>query len=188
MMVTMHSILRDSYARRATAFDSLVLLSSLVIAALAFFDPVLLDWLPWTIGSTRIAIGILAIISFFSGVVAWRVDWKGRAEAHNRAASDYTNVKFSLGAMALDMEDHELESLLIQCEGISKNSVAVPDSRFLALKSEHLLKTLLSRVLDRYPAASVRLVRLRIRLHQTIAALNWKRNVGQGVDVCDGQH
>ena len=47
MLITMHSILRDSNSRRAIALDSEMFLSSIVIAALAFVDPDLLDWLPW---------------------------------------------------------------------------------------------------------------------------------------------
>ena len=47
MLITMHSILRDSNSRRAIALDSEMFLSSIVIAALAFVDLDLLDWLPW---------------------------------------------------------------------------------------------------------------------------------------------
>ena len=177
MMVTMHSALRDSYTRRATGLDALILSSSIAIAALAFVDPVLVEWLPWEIGVTRIVIGILAIVAFFASVMAWKVDWKGKADAHSRAASAYTKAKFGLEAIGGEGEERDLESVLMQYEETSRNSVAVPESKFLGLKSEHLMKALVSRVLDRYPAASVRLVMLRMRLHHNFEALRWKRRL-----------
>ena len=94
MMVTMHSILRDDYGTRAIFLDCVIFASSIVIAALAFFDPRLFEWLPFKNDVTRVAIGVVAIITFLASILSWRVDWKGRANAHGRAAAAYAGAKF----------------------------------------------------------------------------------------------
>ena len=170
-MVTMHSLLRDRYVKRAIGLDSSIFLSSIVIAALAFFDPTLLEWLPWTVGSTRIAIGILAIIAFFASIMGWRVDWKGKADAHGRAAAAYTKAKFTLRGIDSTTDMRTLELALAQYEEIGRNVIAIPDSKFLNLKSEHLLKIQTSRFLDRFPGVPVRCIRLQLRIRHTLRSL-----------------
>ena len=175
-MVTMHSICRDEYARRALILDAVVFLSSIVIAALAFLDPDLIGWLPWQPESSRIVIGTIAIITFFASVMAWRVDWKGKADAHGRAATAYAKAKFSLRAIDPEAGSRDIDLLIAQYEEVSSNTIAIPDSKFLALKSEHLLKVQVSRTLDRCPGAWVRLVKLRIRMRHTCRAFGQESN------------
>ena len=170
-MVTMHSILRDIYGRRAVGLDSMIFLSSIIIAALAFVDPTLLEWVPWDTGSTRIAIGILAIVAFFASIMAWRVDWKGKADAHARAASAYTKAKFNLAAIDGTSDIRNLELALAQYEEIGRNAIPIPDSKFLNLKSEHLLKIEVSRFLDHFPGVPVRCVKLQLRIRDTFRSI-----------------
>ena len=61
--------------------------------------------------------------------------------------------------------------MFLQFEEIGTNSIKVPDSKFVSLKSRHLLKKQLSHILDRNPAASVRLVKLRLFVRHTLRAL-----------------
>ena len=170
-MITAHSLLRDGFTKKATRLDLTVFFSSIVIAALALVDPNLLQWLPWHPDSTRVAIGFLALAIFFCSIVAWRVDWKDKAGAHERAASEYTKVKFSLDAIDMETDPSEVEGVFIQYEEISRTAIKIPESRFIALKSRHLLKKQLSRTLDNNPAASIRLVRLCLYLHHTIKSI-----------------
>ncbi|MCY4580336.1 MAG: hypothetical protein OXD31_14995 [Chloroflexi bacterium] len=168
----MHSILRDDYAKRGLLLDSMIVLTSIIIAALAFFDPSLLNWISIPDQSIKIAIGVLAIIAFFVSVIAWRVDWKAKADAHGRAAAAYTTVKFNLTAIDPELDANELERLLSQYEEISKNSIVIPDSKFLSLKSKHLIKVELSRVLNRSPGACVALIRLKLKLRHSRRSLS----------------
>lgn len=170
-LTTAHSLLRDHYVRRAILLDLIVLFSSIVIAALAFVDPKLLLWLPWSSDSSRIAIGVLAIVAFFASIFAWRVDWKGRADAHDRAASAYAKAKFGLDTIHPEMDGQDVARVFLQFEEIGTNSIKVPESKFVSLKSRHLLKKQLSHILDRNPAASVRLVKLRLFVRHTLRAL-----------------
>lgn len=164
MMVTMHSVLRDSYAKRALSLDFLIFASSIIIAALAFFDPRLFSWLPWDDDVTRIAIGAVAVITFMCSIVSWRVDWKGRADAHARAATAYAGAKFRLGGVDSNTDADEIERALFEYEEIGKSVVSIPDKKFLSLKSEHLLKIEVSRHLDRTPGVPVVLLRFKIRV------------------------
>jgi hypothetical protein len=138
-----------------------------MIAALAFVDPDLLSWPSWSRDSTRIAIGCVAIATFFLSLVAARVDWKGKSDAHGRAATAFSQVKFRLGLRGREPDERELSRMLSLYEEVARNAITVPDSEFLRLKSEHYMKVWLSRALDRYPAASIRLTRLRLRLRHT---------------------
>ena len=147
---------------------------SIIIAALVFVDPNLLTWLPWSNDSSRIAIGIFAIVTFFLSSLAARVDWKSKFDAHGRAASAFTQVKFRLRARRSEQDDTELERMLSSYEEVARGSIVIPDSDFLRLKSEHFMKIFVSRVLDRYPAAPVRLTKFRLRLRHARRAWRYQ--------------
>ena len=175
MMITMHSILRDSYKRRSLALDLVIFSSSVLIAALAFGDRSLFEWLHLTADSTRLAIGLVSLVIFLSSLVAWMVDWKGKADAHDKAASAYTNTKFRLRSVDATTDVRDVEQLLSIYEETGLNTIPVPDSKFLKLKSEHLMKARLSRLLDRSPGASLCWLRFRLRLRHTRSALKETR-------------
>ena len=171
MMITMHSMLGDSYKRKTVALDVVIFASSIVIATLSFGDPNLIDWLPLKDDSTRLVIGSVAILTFLASLLAWIVDWNRKAGAHGRAASAYADAKFRLRSASEDTDPLEVSHIFMQYEEVSRNAVPIPDTEFLRLKSEHLLKIRLSRLLDRSPAASIRLARIRLRLRHTKMAL-----------------
>lgn len=176
MLITMHSILRDSNSRRAIALDSAIFLSSIIIASLAFVDPKLVDWLPWAENSTRVTIGLVAVFTFFIGLVSARVDWKGKADAHARAAKAYTEVKFKLDLRNGEYAEEEIQHRFAQYEEVGRAAIPIPESQFLRLKSEHYKKISLSRILDRFPAASMRLTKLRLRIRHTRKAWGEKED------------
>ena len=167
MMITMHSILKDRYRRRSIILDSMVFSTSVLIAALAFGDRSIVDWLPFTTESVRPVIGIVAVCAFLGSLTSWLVDWKGKADAHDRAASAYTRVKFHLNPGDATRGDQELEQDLLLYEEVARNAVSVPDSMFLRLKAEHLMKVRLSRILDRSPGASLFWLKILLRLRHT---------------------
>ena len=172
MMISMHSILRDSYRRRAISLDAVLFSSAVVIATLAFGDPDLIDRLPLTTDSSKLTIGFVSILVFLASLTAWMVDWKGKADAHGRAASAYASTKFRLGSVDSETDSRELDQILMQYEETARSAVPIPDAQFLRLKSEHLLKIRLSRLLDRFPAVPIRFARLRLRLRHTKTAFN----------------
>ena len=130
MMVTMHSVLRDRYANRALLLDSAIVFSSIVIAALAFVDPNLMTWLPWSLDSTRIAIGIVAIATFSLSLLAARVNWKSKSDAHGRAAEACSQAKFRLGLRGRNIDDEELNHMLSYYEEkVARNAVVFQSNR-----------------------------------------------------------
>lgn len=171
MMITMHSTLRDRYATSAMFIDLLIFLSAIVIAALTFVDPNIVARISWSADSARIAIGVIAIVTVFASVVTWRVNWKGRADAHDRAAYAYSKIMFRIRDINSDTDLREIERVLMQYEEIGMSTISVPDSKFLSLKSRYLKKVQLSRMLDRTPGAFLPLVSLRLKLRHTSRAM-----------------
>ena len=180
MMITMHSILRDSYSRRATFLDFVIFFSSIIIAALTFLDPGILEGVSWSSDYTRVAIGLLAVVTFFASLVAWRVNWKGKADAHDRAASAYDMIKFRFREIDPETDVREIERTIMLYEETSRSAISVPESQFLSLKSRYLAKVRLSRILDRAPTAFLPLVALTLRLRHTIRAIR-----GQSEGRCE---
>ena len=170
MLITMHSLLHEKFGRRALIVDGIIFFSSVVLVALAFMDPDLLEWLPGSTESSRITIGSIAVVTFFMSLINNRADWKGKADAHDRAAQLLSQLKFKLAGLHEDKQTIELEYLLASYEEITIAMVPIPDSNFLTLKSEHLLKLKISRILDRYPGSWVCLLQLRLRLRQNRSA------------------
>ena len=147
--------------------DSLVFSTSVLIAALAFGDSSLFEWLPLTTEATRIVIGITAVIIFLANLTSWMVDWKGKADSHARAALAYTNAKFRLDSVGDSSDERDIGQVLSLYEEAARSTVRIPDSMFLKLKSEHLMKIYLSRLLDRSPGASLLCLQIRLRLRHT---------------------
>ena len=161
MMVSMHAELRDEYSRRAMALFSVLTLSSIVLTAFVFADPAVLKWLPWGSTASRVTIGVLAITTFFLSLVAARVDWRGKADAHASAARGFVEVKHEAADLLGRFDEateSEINRLFRRYGEIGRLHVPVPENRFPDLKGRHLTKVLVSRFLDKHPASSVRLL------------------------------
>lgn len=165
MLVTMHSALRDEYARRSTIVDCFLFGSSIILVALIFMDPALLNWLPLSATGSRIVLGVFALITFFLSLVVFRVDWKARSESHRYAAQVYSQIKLECGQILGGFDsiaDSEIQKLFVRYTDLGRICVAVPEGSFLRLKKKHKIKIALSKYLDENPGASLLLLRLKI--------------------------
>lgn len=165
MLITMHSVLRDEYLRKSIAVDCALFASSIILVALVFMDPVLLDWLPLSATGSRVLLGAFALVTFFLSLVIFRVDWKSKAELHKRAAEAYSHIKLKCQELLMTFNtasDTEIQKLLVRYGDLGEICVAVPEASFLRLKKKHKMKVALSRYLDDNPGACIWLLRLRI--------------------------
>ena len=164
MLCSAHSHLRDRYAFRATSLDIVVLASSTWMLALTFIDPATATTLTPFNMSARIWLGVLATITFFASVVAFKVDWKGRSDAHKRSSDLYAEVKKEAGytlAAADPIDAAQANRVIARYDLASAVGFPISESEFLAQKQRHTLKVALSKYLDDHPNASLILTRIR---------------------------
>jgi hypothetical protein len=165
MLTSMHSVLRDEYARKSIAVDCALFASSIILAALVFMDPVLLGWLPLSAFGSRILMGTFALITFFLSLVVFRVDWKSKSDLHKRAAEAYSRIKLECQELLMTFDtasDTEIQKLLVRYRDLGEICIAVPEGSFLRLKNKHKLKVALSKYLDDNPGACLLLLKLKI--------------------------
>jgi hypothetical protein len=164
MLCTAHAGLRDRYARRALILDLSVLGLSTWLVALAFVEPrINISLTPFHM-EPQLWGGLLAVGTFFLTILQLKTDWKSRSEAHARTLDIYAEVKREAGyLLASDLlEEDAVRRVLARYDIASAVGVAVPEKDFLTQKRRHLVKVALSKRLDRFPASSLLLLRLRL--------------------------
>ncbi len=170
-MLTAHSILRDRYGFRAVVLDVLVLVFSATLVATSFLDPALLHWLNLSDQAARITIGIASVGVFIISLFQLRVDWKVRAASHNRAVEKLGLLKAQYRALRGSFDPLVAQVLLAKSNEILSELIPIPESEFATLKAQHLQKVEVSRLLDRYPSAPLLILKAKLSLRHTIAAL-----------------
>lgn len=173
-LATMHSVLRDSYRRRALWGEGVLLALSVVLCTLALADDVVFEFFSVGVSAARIWLGSLSAAVFLGILLTSSLDWRGQAADHLRASQTYAAIK--LKAHELLAKDDATRGILMpellgQYHLAGQTCRPVPDGAFVALKASHLRKVHLSRCLDTHPCMSARFVGLALVLRQTWAAL-----------------
>lgn len=176
MMVSAHSILAHRYKGRAIALDILLMVASLFIAFVSivgFFQTRV-----FLLG-LELDLNLLAIIGACVVVIVslaeWRVNWKGRADRHGEAFREFSLIKGELtrlianGVISLDDDVRRISE---RYDYIGNKVEPIPSHQFLALKQEHVRKVYLSRLLDKWPFLSSRILLITLRLRHTQRAVN----------------
>lgn len=163
--LSMHTALRDRYARRALIVDCLLLACSVVFCATAFATDAALAHFHFTPDQVRYAIRVSSVIAFMLSIISLRMDWKGKSASHRDAAS---RMSKALAAFRRNKADDgtwlpgcvgDLDSAY--CEA-TDNSVPIPENAFVILKAQHLKKVELSKMLDSNPGCPLLILRLRL--------------------------
>lgn len=150
LMCSMHSRLRDIYTRRALILDVSILVLTLWLTSLAFVDPTLeLKLTPLWI-APRVWTGLLAVLTFLLAVIQLRVDWKGLADSHGRAASSYGSLKLEAARVGSEIPSDvaSLRVLLDRYQAVGETHAPIPEEWFLKLKRHHYMKVAVSRLID----------------------------------------
>ena len=168
LMCSCHNSLRHQYARRSLILDIAIMALTLWLTAMAFVDPRLGSLLSPSQLGKDLWLGLISVIAFFLAVLQFRVDWKGRSEAHARAQLEYGRIKQEaarlLGQPVLASDVSKLSEFH---RHVGDSTIPVDDNDFLKLKQRHRLKIEVSRYLDKHPGASQLILRMRIWFRDT---------------------
>jgi hypothetical protein len=164
MLCSGHADLRDRYSRYAFILDISILALSTWIVTLAFIDPKLAPSVTPFKFDPQLWTGVLGTITFFLSILQLRVDWKGRADSHNRSLEVYAEVKrltnHLLGSEG-DLDCKNCEDVLSRYHMATTVGASIPEREFLRQKKRHLTKVGISKFLDSHPSASVLLLRIK---------------------------
>jgi len=160
--LSMHTTLRDRYARRALLVDCLLLACAVVFCASAFASDQVLALLGGAPDRVRYLLKAFSVFTFMLSVLSLRVDWKGIAAAHRQAGEKMSGAlavfrKYKRGDGSWD------EAIAGELDGVyweaMRNCVSIPESAFLKLKARHLRKIEISKMLDSNPGCPVFVLR-----------------------------
>lgn len=172
MLCSGHAVLRDAYARKALALELSILGLSTWLAALAFVAPRLnLSLTPFRV-DPQLWGGVLSVLTLFLAIAQLKTDWKGRSDAHRRSVAIYAEVKREAGYLLAcgELEERACRRIFAQYDLASAVSIEIPERFFLREKQRHKLKVAVSRYIDSHPAASILLVRLRLRIRDNFGS------------------
>jgi hypothetical protein len=174
LMCTCHAGLRDKYAEFSFLLDMAILSLSTWIVALAFIDPKLVKYVTPFGMDPQMWIGAVGVGTFLLSLLQLRVDWKGKADSHERSFEVYADIKQLTARLLsancqIDMLADDVRSRYLSAGAIT---VAIPERQFLRLKMRHLTKIEISKILDSRPASSIFILRIRLWIRDNLVRLS----------------
>lgn len=154
LMTTAHAVLRDRYKWRSSILSVCMILTAVLLCGFTFsnsgtflsvgLDP---DW-------AGFVMGIVSVVLLGLSICEWKVDWKAVSERHREAYDELASLKPKL-RIAREAEINEIEKVAIKANKdfskVCERIVPIPDRQFVSLKSKHLKKIELSKLLSRHP-------------------------------------
>jgi hypothetical protein len=177
MLTSMHAMLRDRFALRAILLDASLMLGSAVLGVFALAGFASLGAFSVNPDTARVVMAVASCVIFVASVVAYKVEWKARADEHSRAYSAYGRFKLRCRESLVGAEqlsDDEFHGLVHAYASLGEAHAAVPDAQFVALKAAHERKVFLSRCLSQRPFVSARLLAWVMWWRHTCAAVRDK--------------
>jgi len=153
MLLTMHSIRRDTLNRRAFIIDITLLVSSFILLMVELIDPSIVSKakIDYSIVS---GIGkVSALIVFVMSLFVLRVDWKGRAINHGKACGTLSKLKFKARQLLTDnhLSQEKYEEFQTLYSIISNSVDPIEERFFNKLKAKHKSKVELSKLVSKFP-------------------------------------
>ena len=174
-LLSMHSMLRDEYARRAFFLNTAQIGVSLPLCAFSFVDDRVLRTLGADPSVSRVVVGSAALALLLLAITEFRVDWRGVAARHSDAVTRLARLKAQYrSAQARDVSGEE-ERLTGEYVATMELLPAVPERRFNRLKARHQFKVALSRQIDANPLAFQWFLWWQLRLSGLGRALHRRR-------------
>ena len=170
MLCTAHNVERDRFRRWSRRLDVILMLTSLYLLSMAFIDPALENSLRPANVDTKLWTGVIAFAVFGFSVVQLLVDWKGRADAHNRSFRMYAATKSGCAELlntAGPISQEDYNRVRAPYDMASEVGFHIPDDRFLRLKQLHKKKVYISRELDNRPFMSLWIERCKLLYRQS---------------------
>ena len=146
-MLTMHSLLRDRMERRAFWLNTLLIGSSLFLAVFAFIADDMLLKVGLDPATSRLVLGLMAIVVLLCTITEFRVDWRSVAARHADAVTKLAELKAKYRKSYTETggdDDKKNTRLTTEYDKVMASLPAIPDKWFTSLKSEHQFKRILS--------------------------------------------
>ena len=152
-LLSMHSMLRDGYARRAFLLNTAQIGLSLPLCAFSFVDDRFIQMLGADPSISRVVVGTAALALLLLAITEFRVDWRGVAARHSDAVVRLGRLKAQYRSTWAGSSSGEEEQLTGEYAATMELLPAVPERRFNRLKARHQFKVALSRQIDTNPLA-----------------------------------
>lgn len=168
--LSMHTMLKDRYKKLAGVIDIILLACAVVFCATTFTSDNVFSLIGLSPENVRFILGVASIFAFFASLVTLRVGWKGKVALHREAEQKLTNALQLFRELRRDDETWPQErSSDLHCAywEAMKNIIDIPAKKFVGLKSRHLRKVQISKMLDDLPGCPVIVLRL-ILLYRSI--------------------
>jgi len=163
-MLSMHSALRDRYARRAKLLTVAILGCSVVLCTITFLPDDALKPLGVSAVANRFIIGGFASLVFFLSILELCVRWQATSAHYGEAAEKLAKLKLRYrDALSGEKVDSGTCNILTEeFERCMEKLAPIPDKLFPSLKSYHLRKVRLSQMIDSNPGCPLWFLRLRL--------------------------
>jgi len=149
-MLSMHSALRDRYARREKLLTLGIMGCSVILCTVTFLPDDALTFVGISTSAKRFVIGGFASIVFFLSIAQLCVNWGKVATRHCNASEALAKLKHQYrAAMPTTGTQSSVCAELTQeyCKVMGKLP-SIPDRQFASLKAYHLRKVRLSQMID----------------------------------------
>lgn len=161
---TAYAHLRDKYRRYSFWLDVAILLLSGWVVSMVFVQPHIAVALSPKQIPTDIWIGLLSILAFALSLIQLQVNWKGRAQLYQQAASSLSAYVKEHRPLASTVSEPQADAALARYSALTDGLEPIPESLFLALTKKHRLKVEHRGCSTTTPGASLMLWRLSIAL------------------------
>lgn len=160
-MVSMHSILRDRYKRRALVLSTSQMGVAIILAAFAFVDDAAFIAWEFQPDRARTVIAMAALVILVSSVVEVQADWRGMSERHADAVRRLAPLKAGY-RQRIDQGCVD-DDLRAEYTRLMNEIVPIPDRLFVALKALHHYKRRLSAEVSENPGVPRWMLSIRLR-------------------------
>ena len=161
--LSMHTIMKGRYTRYSLAVDIMLLACAVVFCATTFARDEVFSFFGLSPENVRFILGVASILAFFASLVILRVGWKGKAALHKEAEQKLTSaLQLFRELRSEDKTWPQDRSSDLHCAywEAMKNTIDIPERKFVGLKSRHLRKVQISKMLDDLSGCPVFVIRL----------------------------
>jgi hypothetical protein len=166
-MITIYSVLRDRYARRATFLTLAIFFSSALLLTGTFMPDASLVRLGIASETIRLLLGVCSAIVFFASIAELCLRWREVSQVYSGAAERLAVFKARAREIAVrgaTATEADLHRTTAEYNAAIEHSPRVPDRHFVKLKAYHLRKLRLSRLCDEAVGCPVWILRCRLWL------------------------
>lgn len=179
--LSMHRMMKYRYQKLAVTIDIILLACAVVFCATTFASDDVFSLIGLSPENVRFILGVASIFAFFASLVALRVGWKGKIALHQESEQKLTSALQLFRELRKDDETWPQEqSSDLHCAywEAMNNIIDIPEKKFVGLKSRHLRKVQISKMLDDLPGCPVFVLRL-ILLYRSIKKMLRRPSIAQ---------